>query len=91
MALSTARLSAHLESILDTRPRLDILVEGPVRGPDGTRLWQSGTTPGYLRVLWPDAAGVARGRVVCVPDSVFVQPERGDAALVGRLMGREAA
>lgn len=42
----------------------DVLVEGSIRGPDGTSNWVAGYTPHYQRVLIPKTATVLRNQVV---------------------------
>ncbi len=89
--LSLDRMQSIHQRVVDTCRREqvlleDTLLEGPVRGPDGTRNWISGYTRNYLKVLVrsPSGGPSLANRVVRVrPESVIVDAQAGDCALLG--------
>ncbi len=89
--LSLARLQsihrAALEHCRETGQVLeDVLMESPVRGPDGSMDWVAGYTRNYLRVLVRaegDAAALANRTLRVRPDSMIVDANAGDCAFLG--------
>jgi len=71
MALSLERMTRRFSEVRSSGvDRIEgVLVEGQVKGPDGTRNWLAGYSPDYQRVLFPesaDAPGANRNRVIPV-------------------------
>ncbi len=89
LAVSLDRMTRRFSDIraggLD---RIDgVLVEGRVKGPDGTRAWLSGYSPDYQRVLFPEvvgAPGLTRNRIVPVKiGRWFVDRASGEVSWIG--------
>jgi threonylcarbamoyladenosine tRNA methylthiotransferase MtaB len=70
LKLSLDRLEAQFRQARassETQLQLDqVLFEGEVKGPDGTRAWVAGYTPDYQRVLVPKTDTVLRNQVKSV-------------------------
>jgi threonylcarbamoyladenosine tRNA methylthiotransferase MtaB len=64
-----------------------VLVEGRVKGPDGTRTWLAGYSPDYQRVLFPEgesSPGLTRNRIVPVRiGRWFVDRASGEVSWIG--------
>jgi threonylcarbamoyladenosine tRNA methylthiotransferase MtaB len=86
MKLSTSRLRARYEDVLQSGGPIRILVEGPVRGPDDSFRWVSGTTENYYRVIasHPNPDQLRNQMVDLFPTSVHVDERAGDVSLLGR-------
>jgi threonylcarbamoyladenosine tRNA methylthiotransferase MtaB len=68
----------------------DVLLEGRVKGPDGSRDWVSGYSPCYQRVLLPESALNGRGRNEIVDVGVsrwVVDRASGEISWMGELHG----
>jgi threonylcarbamoyladenosine tRNA methylthiotransferase MtaB len=95
--LSLERMKAvHHELVEGSRRHgrgLDrVLVEGPVKGPDPSRLFVGGYSSNYFRAILPVAseseAAALRNRVVsAAPESLLVDSSQGDVGLYCRLTG----
>jgi threonylcarbamoyladenosine tRNA methylthiotransferase MtaB len=67
-----------------------VLLEGPVKGPDGSRAWISGYSRDYQRVLLPESAWKGRGRNEIVEVSVsrwVVDRASGEVSWIGEVHG----
>ncbi len=88
MDLSTERHSKHCQTVLDAKSTLPVLMEGAVRGPDGSRRWATGTTSNYLRVLVKSETpeSLTNRHVIVEPTTLHVDKRAGDAALLARIV-----
>ncbi|MBR57968.1 MAG: tRNA (N(6)-L-threonylcarbamoyladenosine(37)-C(2))-methylthiotransferase MtaB [Myxococcales bacterium] len=88
MDLSTERHTKHCQAILDADAPLTVLLEGAVRGPDGSRQWATGTTSNYLRVLVKDdePEALTNQHVIVEPMDLHVDKRAGDVALLARII-----
>jgi len=86
MELSTQRLKGAYEELLKSGRPVSILVEGPVRGPDDSHRWISGTTENYFRVIapHPNPEQHRNQMVELFPTSVHVDERAGDVSLIAR-------
>jgi threonylcarbamoyladenosine tRNA methylthiotransferase MtaB len=69
----------------------DVLIEGRVKGPDGSRTWLAGYSPDYQRVLLPEEHGVSvpvRNSIVPVRiGRWFVDRASGEVSWIGESHG----
>ncbi len=90
-ALSLERLTrTHAASGLRDALLKGVLLEGKVRGPDGSREWVSGYSPDYQRVLMPrsELKGRVRNEVVDVRvERWVVDRASGEVSWIGELHG----
>jgi hypothetical protein len=88
--LSLARLEGVYREALSAlapagRALSSVLLEGGVRGPDGTRNWISGYSTNYLRALVrADGPGIAENTIHATlsPSRIVVDREAGDVAFL---------
>lgn len=95
--LSLERMRSTHQQVLDhcrvaQEPLRGVLLEGAVKGPDGTRNWISGYTPNYLRVMIradSDLQGKLSNQVRdFLPEQLVVDSNSGDCAFIGALLGK---
>lgn len=92
--LSLRKMESHYRKIFTThedtnRPLGEVLLEGPCRGPDGSRNWIGGYSPQYLRVLIPSLKKSApesfSEKITALQlDGIAVQKEAGEVLFLGR-------
>jgi threonylcarbamoyladenosine tRNA methylthiotransferase MtaB len=89
LALSLERMTRRFSEIrAGGIERIEgVLVEGRVKGPDGSRTWLAGYSPDYQRVLFPEgavSAGLTRNRVIPVRiGRWFVDRASGEVSWIG--------
>lgn len=93
--LSLERLKSVYRGALATlkesgRPLTSVLIEGSVRGPDGTQNWLSGYSSNYLRTLVrvePGKAALYENRILenLYPFEIIVDSDSGDAAFLSSI------
>jgi len=84
--LSLVRLEQFVRSVMEAHPEglKDVLLESPVKGPDGSRDWVLGHTPNYLRVLIR-GEHPANQVVRVKPTGVLVDRDRIEVALLAQM------
>lgn len=93
LALSLDRMTRRFSEARAGGPdRIEgVLIEGRVRGPDGSRTWLAGYSPDYQRVLMPEEHGVSvPGRNSIVPVRIgrwFVDRASGEVSWIGEFHG----
>ncbi len=95
-ALSLERMKKIHQAVLTearakNRALDQVLMESVTRGPDPAKTWVGGYTPNYIRVLvgldTPEEAQSLRNQKVSVsPESLLVDSNQGDVAILGRLI-----
>ncbi|MBL7715763.1 MAG: tRNA (N(6)-L-threonylcarbamoyladenosine(37)-C(2))-methylthiotransferase MtaB [Bdellovibrionales bacterium] len=83
--LSFERLQAHMGTPDSKTWVSGVLLEGLVRGPDGSKNWLSGYSPSYQRFLVPARADWSNRVVNLRPERIYSDAGSGDVSYVSEI------